>query len=117
MSMSHRSNEDARIAQEIVSVLPAESVIRVAADEDTLRFVVNNTTLRLRSVVLNRASLNRLAGDPLRNVKIEYLQRDLLRSAMKRAEFRYPRLSRIMLSARGRRKAKAAARLALAGVL
>ena len=117
MSMSQRSNEEARIAQEIVSVLPAESVVRVAADEHTLRYVVSNATMRLRSVVLCRASLSRLSGDPLRNIKIEYLQRDLLRSAMKRAEFRYPRLSRIMLSARGRRKAQSAARLALAGVL
>jgi hypothetical protein len=115
--MSHRSNEEAHIAREIVSVLPAESVVRVASDEQTLRFVVSNATMRLRSVVLSRSSLSRLAGDPLRSVKIEYLQRDLLRSAMRRAEFRYPRLSRVMLTARGRRKAQAAARLVLASVL
>ncbi len=91
MSPSHNT-----IALEIVSVLPAEIVARLVSDDcDTIRFAVQSPTLKLREIVLNRASLSRLESDPQRSVKIEYLQRDLLRSAMRRAEFRYPRLSRI----------------------
>jgi hypothetical protein len=45
---------------------------------------------RLERVVFNRKSLQRLALDPARGVKIDYLQRDLA-AAQQRSEFRYPR--------------------------
>lgn len=86
--------EETRIAHEIVSVLPSGSTVRVCCDDgEAVRFIVNGDGLKLRSIVLNRASLRRLSSDPARDVKIEYLQRDLLMSAGRRAEFRYPRLS------------------------
>jgi hypothetical protein len=85
-----------RVAEEIVSVLPGGSFMRVCSDErDTIRYAVRSQGIKLRTVVLSRASLRRLIDDPARAVKIEYLQRDLLRSAARRGEFRYPRASRI----------------------
>ncbi|MEO8035572.1 MAG: hypothetical protein ABI837_14145, partial [Acidobacteriota bacterium] len=47
--------------------------------------------LRVRSVVLSRASLRRLLADPSCPTKVEYLKRDLLAGAERRSEFRYPR--------------------------
>jgi hypothetical protein len=86
--------DETRIAQEIIGALPAGSVTRLVSDDrDTLRYAVAG--MKLRSIVFNRQSLRKLALDAARAVKIEYLQRDLVRSAKKRAEFRYPRLSRL----------------------
>jgi hypothetical protein len=51
--------------------------------------------MKLRTIVFCRASLRRLLDDPASAVKIEYLQRDLLDSAARRSEFRYPRPSRL----------------------
>lgn len=94
-----------RVAEEIVSVLPAGSAMRVCSDErDTLRYAIRANGLKLQDVILSRASLRRLAVDPACDVKIEYLQRDLLRSSKRRSEFRYPRACHIMarLPKRGR---------------
>lgn len=89
------TSDEARVAEEIVSVLPAGSFARVCSDDrETIRFTVENSTLKLRTVVLDRESLGRLHSDPARAIKIDYLQRDLVRSAMKRSEFRYPRVPR-----------------------
>jgi hypothetical protein len=94
MRSSHDVKDETRIAQEIISVLPAESVARLASDDhDTICYAVQSSTMKLRSIILSRSSLRRLEGDPQRAIKIEYLQRDLLRGALRRAEFRYPRLA------------------------
>ena len=42
------------------------------------------------TIVFIRESLRRLINDPLRVIKVEYLQRDLLRNAGRRGDFRYP---------------------------
>jgi hypothetical protein len=108
MSTGTTIADETRIAEEIVSVLPAGSVARQLCDDrDSLRYVVQSATLKLRTIVFNRRSLNRLAGDPARAIKLEYLQRDLLRSAIRRAEFRYPRVNRIVTAIRGKRQLSA----------
>ena len=116
MNTKWDANDETKLAQEIVAVLPAGSVARFCSDDaETIRFVVQASDLKLRSVVLNRSSLRKLLSDAARSVKVEYLQRDLLRSAVRRAEFRYPRLSHVLEAARGRRQRRTstlAARLA-----
>ncbi len=92
---SEREATETRLADEIVKVLPEGSWVRIAEEDSTsLRYAVNMNRLKLRSVVLSRASLRRLLADPARSVKVEYLQRDLLGSARRREEFRYPRVGR-----------------------
>ncbi len=86
-------NDETRIAEEIVSVLPAGIARACSADRTAIRYTVRGEGMKLQSIVLRRSSLRRLAEDPARRVKIEYLQRDLLEAAAKRPEFRYPRLS------------------------
>jgi hypothetical protein len=87
--------DETRIAEQIVSVLP-EGIVRACSSErDTIRYAVRAMGMKLQSIVLSRASLQRLIDDPARAVKVEYLQRDLLASASRRTEFRYPRLTRL----------------------
>ncbi|HEY2324995.1 MAG TPA: hypothetical protein VGJ82_19205 [Thermoanaerobaculia bacterium] len=79
-------------ADQILSVLPEGSVMRVCSDDrDALRYAVRAAGLKLRHVTLSRASLRRLADDPQSAIKIDYLRRDIERSAKRRESFQYPR--------------------------
>ena len=79
-------------ADEILSVLPEGSVMRVCSDDrDTLRYAVRAAGLKLRHITLSRASLRRLVDDPQSAIKIDYLRRDIERSAKRRESFQYPR--------------------------
>ena len=89
--------DESRIAEEIVGVLPAGVARACSPERNTIRYSVRGEDMKLRSIVLSRASLRRLAKDPHREVKIEYLKRDLLDSAGRRVEFRYPRLTRLFM--------------------
>lgn len=83
--------DETRLAEEIVRVLP-EGAIRVcSAGRDVVRFAVRSAETKLRLIVMRRSSLRRLLQDPDGPVKIEYLQRDLLRSAHTAVTFTYPR--------------------------
>lgn len=83
--------DEGRIAEQIVSVLPAGVARACAPGRDAVRYAVRGDGMKLRTIVLSRRSLRKLLDDPARDVKIEYLQRDLLRSAAQRTEFCYPR--------------------------
>jgi|SRR5687767_10573498 len=85
--------DESRIAEEIVSVLPAGVARACSPERNTIRYSVRGEGIKLHTIVLNRASLRRLMNDPARDVKIEYLKRDLLQSSSRKGEFRYPRLS------------------------
>jgi hypothetical protein len=85
-----KSYDETRIAEEIVSVLPEGVARALTSDRETIRYTVRAEGLKLRTIVFIRASLKRLIFDPARAVKVEYLQRDLARNAMRRGEFRYP---------------------------
>lgn len=84
--------DESRIAEEIVSVLPADIVRACSPEKHTIRYSVRADGMKLKTIVFSRESLRRLSEDPQRGVKIEYLQRDLLQDAARRSEFRYPRL-------------------------
>ncbi len=89
--MSTKSNDETKLAEEIVGAVGQE-VVRVCSDDrESLRFAIRSAALKLRSIVLDRASLRRLLLDPLREVKVAYLKRDLRRAAQQRAEYVYPR--------------------------
>ncbi len=93
--MNTTATQELRIAEEIVSVLPAGSWMRLCSDDrDMIRYAVRKPELALRSVVLSRASLRRLMADSTGPVKVEYLQRELREAAPHRAEFRYPKAAR-----------------------
>jgi hypothetical protein len=85
-------NDESRIAEEIVSVLPADIVRACSPEKHTIRYSVRADGMKLKTIVFSRESLRRLLDDPQRTIKIEYLQRDLLDNASRRKDFRYPRL-------------------------
>jgi hypothetical protein len=87
-----KDTQELKTAEEILSVLPEGSVMRVCIDDsETFRYAVRAAGLKLRQITLSRASLRRLANDPLSRIKIDYLRRDLVRSAKRRDAFQYPR--------------------------
>ena len=88
---SAKSCDETRIAEEIVSVLPAGVARALSTDRETIRYAVRAQGLKLRTIVFIRESLRRLIDDPLRAIKVEYLQRDLARNAGRRGDFQYPR--------------------------
>lgn len=94
MSTAIKTMDETKLAEEIVSVLDARAVRVCSDDRDTVRFAVRGA-VKLRTVVLGRAALRRLLHDRDGAVKIEYLQRDLLRAADERGEYVYPRRSAI----------------------
>ena len=87
-----RKTDETKLADEIVGVLDP-AVVRVCSEvRDAIRYAVRGKSLKLRSILLRRDALRRLLKDAAAAVKIEYLKRDLLRSAATRIEYRYPRL-------------------------
>lgn len=97
-----KTNEETQLADQIVSVLPAGVARLCSDDRESIRYAVRGLGLKLRSVVFSRRALQKLISDPVGVVKVEYLQRDLLRSAPRRAEYEYPRKSRLMKPVVGR---------------
>src|SRR6266446_6962844 len=91
MSVAMKVMDETQLAEEIVSVLPAGAVRVCSAQRDVIRYAVRGRDIKLRSIVLQRTALRRLLRDRVGLVKIEYLQRDLLRSIGVRNEFSYPR--------------------------
>lgn len=85
-----KTYDETRLAEEIVSALPAGVARELSADRETIRYAVRAKGFKLRTIVFIRESLKRLIDDPLRAIKLEYLQRDLLRNATRRSDFRYP---------------------------
>ena len=104
--MRTKGFEEARVAEEIVSVLPAGIAREFSTDRETLRYLVCGDGIKLRKITLRRSSLRRLASDPAREVKIEYLRRELLAAASQRREYDYPR-PRLHAQTRGGKGASA----------
>ena len=92
MSTAIKTMDETKLAEEIVSVLDAR-VVRVCSDDrENLRYAIRGD-MKLRSIVLGRHALRRLLHDSDGAVKIEYLQRELLRCAGERGEYVFPRRS------------------------
>ena len=87
-------SEEMSVAQEIVRFLLGKNFSeKVRVDGDLIAFDIEpRPGWKLRRVVFSRLSLGRLAADHDREVKLDYLRRDLLRCAPHRAEYRYPRV-------------------------
>ncbi|HVT44770.1 MAG TPA: hypothetical protein VMT00_10295 [Thermoanaerobaculia bacterium] len=83
----------------------ASEILRPLVDEDAAELVSDGSELirfrirkrfgwKLVSVVFSRLALRRLVSDPLRSIKVEYLQREIGLATSGRKEYRYPRLER-----------------------
>jgi len=81
-----------QLAFEIIRPLPGGELARVISETASMICLeLPAHTGRLRSVSFSLEALRLLAFDAQRQVKVDYLQRDLLRSAATRESYRYPR--------------------------
>lgn len=85
--------DENKLAAEIVSVLDPAALRACSPERDVIRYAVRGNSLKLRSIVFDRAALRRLLGESDGEVKVDYLKRDLVRAIMSRVEYRYPRPS------------------------
>jgi len=99
MRTTPRTNEADRgrrpereIAQEILSFLPEGSWALDLDDGGMLRYTIRLKPhdWKLEMVLFSKPCLARLDGDPLRAVKIGYLQRDIQNLAASRRTYAYP---------------------------
>lgn len=81
------------VADELVrSIEPGVKAVSVQGDGETIRIRLQGANgWKLDRLVFSREGLRRLDADPDRNIKVEYLRRDILRSGPTRREYRYPR--------------------------
>ncbi|HUO84595.1 MAG TPA: hypothetical protein VM534_05710 [Thermoanaerobaculia bacterium] len=86
------------IAAKLLLIFRPQSVIIEHQDTALIQFRIDEPGWKLRTIILARHSLRALARDPQREIKIEYLQRDLLRAATCRTTFTYPHALRAGLA-------------------
>jgi len=88
-----RGSIEITIANDILrSWLEDGSAVFGGEDSERVRFFIRRAGWKLSSVVLSKKALRHLDQDPERDVKVTYLQRDILRASTLRASYRYPRL-------------------------
>lgn len=81
-----------RLVHEILSAVPAGAVSRLEDYPDRIQVrIVPLAGDRLQRVILGRESLEKLDGDPQRDVKVEYLKRELALAVSSRRIWAYPR--------------------------
>jgi hypothetical protein len=80
------------LAREVIApIAEAARADCVAAADGTIRCELRGGTgCKLSSIVFSCEGLRRLRADPDRDVKIEYLRKDIARAARSRREYRYP---------------------------
>lgn len=88
-----RVSSEMTIANDILrSWIEDGSAVFGSEDDDQLRYFVHRAGWKLSSVVLSKKALHSLARDHERDVKVAYLQRDILRASTLRVIYRYPRV-------------------------
>jgi hypothetical protein len=93
--MAEQMSVARRIAEEILGVLPAHAIVVEGEDSRSIRFRIRRSRgWKLEKVLFSTGSLEKLAADPDRGVKVEYLQREIARTISSRREYLYPRSAR-----------------------
>ena len=87
------SQTERELVLAIVRVLPHAAGARVAQEDGEVIAIElpDHKGAMLRLAVFSKAAVGDLLDDESRDVKVEYLQRDIRRAARSRREFRYPR--------------------------
>ncbi len=83
-------DEPIRMMEEILSILRERNLQLVHADDGIISFRLHEEGWKLKSLTFSVPCLKTLARDPQREIKIEYLQRDILRAAARRTTYTYP---------------------------
>ena len=81
-----------RVADEIVSVLRGIARRVQCAQNGDICYAINGPSIKLRSVIFDRAALWAVIGSSDAAAKVEYLKRELIRAADEDSQYRYPRM-------------------------
>ena len=81
------------IAEELLRGIPADVALIASEDDATISYAVVKPSRgwKLSRIVFAKDSLEKLAHDADRDVKIDYIRRDLFRAATRRRQYVYPR--------------------------
>lgn len=90
--MATETTLEMEVAEAVLEPLPQQTWTE---DAETIRFRIRKPGWKLSSVIFSKRALRKLLSDPNREVKLEYLRRDIARLARSRREYRYPH--RLML--------------------
>lgn len=90
-----RLGPERRMIRRVIEALAPARVEIANETADRIELEVDGAGWMLARISLGREALERLVDDPLREVKLSYLVRDILRSAPKCARWAYPRAKRL----------------------
>ena len=97
--LTEKKTAEATLAEELVRSLPDMPAAELVGDDSqTVRFRVRQAGWKLATIVFSKRALRKLLNDPIREVKVEYLRRDILRSALRRVSYSYPRRGAVCIS-------------------
>jgi hypothetical protein len=89
MTQAIDTTQEMKVAEKVLEPLEHE---HWSEDDKFIRIRIRKGPgSRLASVIFSKLALRRLISDPDRDVKVEYLRRDIARQARWRREYRYPR--------------------------
>ena len=78
------------LAEELVDALAPEQM-ETREEKERILVRIRKRGWKLSRIVFSKASLRKLADDRHREIKLEYLGRDIERTAARRATYTYPR--------------------------
>ena len=94
MSALENLSIEARLADELIGSLAPESV-EIRDRGEAIEFRLRKRGWKLGQVLLSKFSLRKMAGERDGRVKLEYLRRDIERSAVTRRRYSFPRNLRL----------------------
>jgi hypothetical protein len=94
MSALETLSIEARLADELIGSLAPESV-EIRDRGEAIEFRLRKRGWKLGQVLLSKFSLRKMAGERDGRVKLEYLRRDIERSAVTRRRYSFPRNLRL----------------------
>ena len=89
-AMAVRMSEEMAVAEQLLKRLAPETGELLCEDEAVIAFQLRKRGWRLSRLVLSRRSLRKLATDPLRLIKLDWLTRDIERTAPQKKAYVFP---------------------------
>lgn len=89
-AIANEKSPELAVAEELIGGLAAESV-ETRVERDRILVRLRKQGWKLTQLVFSIASLRNLATDRHREVKIEYLEREIAEAARERRTYAYPR--------------------------
>ena len=89
-AIAETTSAEMAMAEQLLHRLAPEAGELLCEDEKVIAFQLRKRGWRLSRLVLSRASLRKLASDPLRLIKLDWLTHDIQRSAPQKKAYVFP---------------------------